>query len=246
MTYPCGIIKDLLPLYIDDVCSREGRQAVESHLEECVSCRACYEAMREHDGMTAAGSGDPADLEMAESLKRVKKRIHKRVLAIVLAVVLAAAACMTGYHLLFVAAVKDVPLEDVTISANVYFLEDLIDPQTAGEPEPGRPIISNGEDDDSTPVAVRIPEIGGEIVYISKNAFEEYRHLSIITVNSNSYLEIVSHGRTGDTVYISAIKTTLLNSTAPFNNQICSMEFGEINRIVFVEKDGSETVLWSR
>lgn len=27
MTYPCGIIRDLLPLYIDDVCNEESKQA---------------------------------------------------------------------------------------------------------------------------------------------------------------------------------------------------------------------------
>ena len=242
MTYPCGIIKDLLPLYIDDVCNQESRQAVESHLEECAPCRACYEAMRKNDGMTA---GTTSDLEMADRLKSVKKRINKRVIAIVLAVVLAAAACMTGYHLLFVKAIKNVPLEDVTISANVYALEDLIDPQAALDPK--RPVISSGENDDSNLVAVRIPEIGGEVVAITERAIAIQQHVSIVTINSDSLLKSISKELVDGTLYITEIKTTVFNtSTTPFNNQICSMDFGEINKIVFVEKDGSETVLWSR
>ena len=46
MNYPCGIIKDLLPLYIDDVCNNESRQAVESHLAECEDCKAEHEKMQ--------------------------------------------------------------------------------------------------------------------------------------------------------------------------------------------------------
>lgn len=39
MNYPCGIIRDLLPLYHDDVCSAETRNAVEKHCAGCADCR---------------------------------------------------------------------------------------------------------------------------------------------------------------------------------------------------------------
>ena len=39
MNYPCGIIRDLLPLYHDDVCSTETRNAVEKHCADCADCR---------------------------------------------------------------------------------------------------------------------------------------------------------------------------------------------------------------
>ena len=32
MKYPCDLIRDLLPLYQDGVCSEESRAAVEEHL----------------------------------------------------------------------------------------------------------------------------------------------------------------------------------------------------------------------
>ena len=32
MNYPCGIIKDLLPLYYDGVCSPESSQAVNQNM----------------------------------------------------------------------------------------------------------------------------------------------------------------------------------------------------------------------
>ena len=34
MSNKCDIIKDLLPLYADDVCSDESKKAVDEHLKE--------------------------------------------------------------------------------------------------------------------------------------------------------------------------------------------------------------------
>lgn len=45
MKTPCSVIRDLLPLYQDGVCSPESRQLVEEHLEECETCRAEWERM---------------------------------------------------------------------------------------------------------------------------------------------------------------------------------------------------------
>lgn len=42
----CNVIKDLLPLYIDECCSQESAELVEEHLKECADCRAAYENMR--------------------------------------------------------------------------------------------------------------------------------------------------------------------------------------------------------
>lgn len=44
MKMECGIIRDLLPLYADDICSPESRAAIEQHLMECSSCREKYQS----------------------------------------------------------------------------------------------------------------------------------------------------------------------------------------------------------
>lgn len=46
MKYSCEVIKDLLPLYYDDVCSEESKDMVEEHLEECPSCQALLRKMK--------------------------------------------------------------------------------------------------------------------------------------------------------------------------------------------------------
>ena len=36
---PCEVIKDLLPLYVDDICSEKSKDIIEEHLAECEECR---------------------------------------------------------------------------------------------------------------------------------------------------------------------------------------------------------------
>lgn len=38
----CNIIKDLIPLYIDDCCSEESKEKVKEHLADCESCKQFY------------------------------------------------------------------------------------------------------------------------------------------------------------------------------------------------------------
>ena len=245
MKYPCGIIKDLLPLYIDDVCNEDSRQVVENHLAECEACRKYHEAMKATEGYVDKETLE--DLNMVNSLKTVKNKINKKIAVIVLCVVIAAVTCVGGYHLLFNAAIKDVPLESVSISANVYSVEELLQNTEAGMNGSESVTISADEDDDSEPVAVSIPDIGGALINISTKTLEKYDYISVASVKSDYFLRNIKKDRIDDTIYISAIKTTLLNNKATvFQTNICGLEFGEINRIVFVDGSGAETVLWSR
>ena len=43
----CNVIKDLLPLYVDECCSEESTRLVAEHLDTCESCRRIYDQMRE-------------------------------------------------------------------------------------------------------------------------------------------------------------------------------------------------------
>ena len=39
MKISCEIIKDLLPLYQDGICSDESRKLIEEHLQSCDECK---------------------------------------------------------------------------------------------------------------------------------------------------------------------------------------------------------------
>ena len=42
----CEIVRDLLPLYEDGLCSEESRKAVEEHLKTCEACREALSAAK--------------------------------------------------------------------------------------------------------------------------------------------------------------------------------------------------------
>lgn len=49
----CNIVKDLIPLYIDECCSEESKNAVEEHIKVCDECRKLFEDMKAPSDMVA-------------------------------------------------------------------------------------------------------------------------------------------------------------------------------------------------
>jgi len=67
----CKIAGDLLPLYVDNVCSEESKKMVEEHMAECAQCRMEYEQMKNNVKL-------PMNLDK-EPLKRIKRKIWKKI-----------------------------------------------------------------------------------------------------------------------------------------------------------------------
>lgn len=92
MKHACNMIRDLLPLYIDDVCSEESKTAVEEHLAECGECRKIYASMKEACGTEEDLCEENCDTgfeqKKADSFRTVKKKIFKKqIITAVIAVV---------------------------------------------------------------------------------------------------------------------------------------------------------------
>ena len=49
MNKECEVIRDLLPLYADDVCSDTSRELIREHLQECPECSAVLEKLRSNE-----------------------------------------------------------------------------------------------------------------------------------------------------------------------------------------------------
>lgn len=245
MTYPCGIIRDLLPLYIDDVCNEESKQAVENHLSECEKCRNYYESMKSTEGFVAKENDNSEDMKMANNLKNVKSKINKKIRNIVLGAVAAMVFVIVGVTLLFNVALKEVSTDDVIVSANVYSFEELIENPASNVPNSESVTIYSDDSDNSQKIEVRIPEIGE--ITVTEDTIEKNKYVTVFSVSSEYFIRTIKHEIKGDTIYISAFKTTLLNNKAEsYQKTMTSLQFSEINRIVFVEDDGKETVLWSK
>ena len=245
MTYPCGIIRDLLPLYIDDVCNEESKQAVENHLSECEKCKNYYESMKSTEGFVAKENDNSEDMKMANNLKNVKSKINKKIRNIVLGAVAAMVFVIVGVTLLFNVALKEVSPDDVIVSANVYSFEELIENSASNVPNSESVTIYSDDSDNSQKIEVRIPEIGE--ITVTEDTIEKNKYVTVFSVSSEYFIRTIKHEIKGDTIYISAFKTTLLNNKAEsYQKTMTSLQFSEINRIVFVEDDGKEIVLWSK
>lgn len=79
-TTQCEIVRDLLPLYIDDVCSEESRQLVEEHLSSCSGCKEEYELL-------TTGLSIPEEHDTS-AIKRIRHRIFIEKIMIGLLIIL--------------------------------------------------------------------------------------------------------------------------------------------------------------
>lgn len=90
MKNECDVVRDLLPLYLDDLVSDSTREFVEAHLADCEDCRKEIEKEKRQ-------SKSFGDLETVP-LKKINKLLNRqKVRSVLIAVVLVAALLLTGF-----------------------------------------------------------------------------------------------------------------------------------------------------
>ena len=72
MNENCNVVKDLLPLYEDGVCTNESKELVETHLKTCEECRNELKKMKECPEIEAK------DVDTGKAIKKAKKKIGKQ------------------------------------------------------------------------------------------------------------------------------------------------------------------------
>lgn len=114
MEYKCELIRDLLPLYHDGVCSRESAAAVEEHLAHCEACRDVHQALLDAAQIDTKEE-EPEAPALADSLKKVKFSVKwKRAVACLLAVLIVGGAA-TGTVMWLCSSTITMP-EDLVLS----------------------------------------------------------------------------------------------------------------------------------
>ncbi len=100
MKITCDVIQDLLPLYVDDILSRDSRHLVENHLEACDSCQNVLEELQtEQQDHADPKHKSQIEQEAKAAFQGVRRSILvKRILAVCLAVVCVLAAVRVGYY----------------------------------------------------------------------------------------------------------------------------------------------------
>lgn len=72
----CEIVRDLLPMYIEDLCSCESKKEVEAHLKDCQECQEKYQQLRQEYAISNTGDEEKEHiLEEKDLLEKSKKAI---------------------------------------------------------------------------------------------------------------------------------------------------------------------------
>ena len=227
----CPIVRDLLPLYVDQVTSPETTQAVEDHLAACPACR------RERDGL----QGDlpeppPQETATAQQFGTMMRRIkRKEAWKAALSVLLVFAAIAGGLFVIF-----GLPLQ-VTDNEDVEFYRVYPYENSDGEKKfflvYSSPLISSGLES-----SVK-QEDGGDILQLNmkRDLFSEggqYRWEWSYGISVPKWADI-TEVRLGDEV----LWTKEANGGDPVPDYVYAYEeFGSIGTIQSwtVELDGKE------
>ena len=78
MKISCDVIKDLLPLYIDDILSNDSKNLVDEHIEECESCN---DELRKLSGdeIHSCAVNQNENKSIYDSLNKIRKRISLKI-----------------------------------------------------------------------------------------------------------------------------------------------------------------------
>ena len=74
MKIPCNIVQDLLPNYIEDLCSEETKQQLGEHLQKCQECNRKYKEMVGELSEEYSMEEEDNLLEEIQPLKKIKRR----------------------------------------------------------------------------------------------------------------------------------------------------------------------------
>lgn len=249
---PCEIIKDLLPTYIDGLASAATSQAVEEHMKGCSECAALHNTMKKQCPMGTEEKTKDTETEKA-LFKKINKKLTRKTRNTAIAGIIAVIAVICASQLLFVRALKDVPLSEVSVSASVYPIKELaaVSAETKTDGDAYSVVISKDESYDDPIFSISIPDTAYSNIGITESAMNECEYVSLISWDSPYVIKDISFDYStsdGESImYIKAFKTSLLNNkTAGDSTASSTIQFSDTDKIVYVDKNGTETILWEK
>lgn len=149
MKTDCGIIKDILPLYCDGVCSEESRTAVEDHLKECADCKAEFDGMNTPLDINELPIDEKNAVNAAASAwKRGNRRAFLTGGVIVLLIIAMAVGGFFAYHRFATADKSD--LNALAAAASDYLSRDSLTVDKTAERGDYLAVLLKDDTDEST------------------------------------------------------------------------------------------------
>ena len=239
----CNVVRDLLPNYIEGLTSGETNTDIEEHLSECEDCTKIKETMEE--GRASENAEGKKDERL---FKKLKRRINRKAIG----VIVICAAAIVAYNLLTQVPLKRLSADDIRISADTFKLDSY------------RCELTEFENDavNGSGFEIRFKDYNDSTAYFSNEYGEgewiKDAYVFILNIQSNyhiRYYKDTVFTESGETVlYIENAKTTLLGNKEMLSGPTLSFTFysddvnaiyKDISKVIFVNPDGSEKVVWT-
>ena len=91
MNLNCSIVDDLLPLYLEDICSEDSKVALKEHLQECSACQEKFARMKNGDIIPQV-KNHGNKYSIADYARRVKR--HRICVGILITLISMLVACI--------------------------------------------------------------------------------------------------------------------------------------------------------
>lgn len=95
MKLQCTVIEDLLPVYIDGICSLESEKLIEDHLLQCPACREMLARMRSAEAQPPQIADEPLR-SIGKRWQQGKRKAFQKGICLTLAVLLLTTAVLSG------------------------------------------------------------------------------------------------------------------------------------------------------
>ncbi|MBR2594533.1 MAG: zf-HC2 domain-containing protein, partial [Firmicutes bacterium] len=239
----CNVTRDLLPNYIEHLTSEETNIEIEEHLSDCEECMKIKETMEEDR------TSENIETEKDKNLfKQIKKRITRKVIGVIVICVAAIAA----YAILTQIPLKRLSADDIRISADTFKLDsDRCEITDLGSSDANGPGIEIKLKDYNNCTAFFSNEYG-------QGSWVKDAYVFVVNMQSkyhiNYYREAVSNENGETVLYIENAKTTFLRNKEMVSGPMLSFtfysddmnpEYKDISKVIFVNPDGSEKVIWT-
>ena len=115
----CNVIQDLMPLYIENMCSAESRELVETHIAECEKCRKLFYDYTDDTIVKEVRQPEKEEQAFQQILHKVENKIMKRVTVIAAVVIsFVIAIGIISFAPLFHASYEDAGLNVIVSEIN--------------------------------------------------------------------------------------------------------------------------------
>jgi hypothetical protein len=256
---PCEIIRDLLPSYIDGLANEVTKAAVDEHLDECAECTEVCESMKKEYEKEILPEPEQDASEEKVMIHKIKKKLNRKVKIAIEVGVVALLLALGTFELLFNAVINEIPRDEVEVSVVVYPMEEI-----ATLDDGSGTMIGLGDDPDKfvsvsltdadsaseqKEFVIQMPDSPDSHMTVTQDIVDTYDSLTLIKWKSPYFLRAILwdikdvDGKR--VMYIEYYRTTFLNNKIANSGSVTtSIEFGVLDKIIYLEKDGSETVLW--